>query len=86
MTLLQAQASRPEAEKIGANTTGTGEIFSIREWCPRAKISQAFFFKLKREGRGPRTATAGRRVVVTESPSEYYARMQREVTSKNEGA
>ena len=47
---------------------------TIREWCAAAKFSQALFFKLQRQGRGPKVAHVNKRVIVRESPPEYLNR------------
>jgi hypothetical protein len=53
-------------------------VFSIQEWCFASRISPALFFKEQRNGRGPRTANAGRRTLVLESPLDYYSRVAQE--------
>ena len=56
-------------------TDENAAVYSIAEWCVASKISQAFYFKQKRKGRGPRIAHTGRRTLVIESPREYYSRI-----------
>ncbi len=54
---------------------------TIREWCAAAKFSQALFFKLQRQGRGPKVAHVNKRVIVRESPPEYLNRCELETAS-----
>jgi hypothetical protein len=54
---------------------------TIREWCAAAKFSQALFFKLQRQGRGPKVAHVNKRVIVRESPPEYLNRCELEAAS-----
>jgi hypothetical protein len=54
---------------------------TIREWCAAAKFSQALFFKLQRQGRGPKVAHVNKRVIVRESPPEYLNRRELEAVS-----
>jgi len=62
------------------NATGEFDAFSITEFCLRNSISSALFFKLAREGRGPRVMRIGRRTLVTrESAAEW--RREREAAS-----
>jgi hypothetical protein len=53
-------------------------VFSIQEWCFASRISPALFFKEQRNGRGPRIARTGRRVLVLETPIDYYGRLAQE--------
>ena len=54
---------------------------TIREWCAAAKFSQALFFKLQRQSRGPKVAHVNKRVIVRESPHEYFNRRELEETA-----
>ena len=49
-------------------------MFTIREWCERNRISQPFFFKIQREGIGPRTIRIGRRVLISREADEAWRR------------
>jgi hypothetical protein len=55
---------------------------TIREWCVDAKVSQALFFKLQRQRRGPKVAHVNKRVIVRESPPEYFDRRELEAASE----
>jgi hypothetical protein len=55
---------------------------TIREWCAAAKFSQALFFKLQRQGHGPKVVHVNKRVIVRESPPEYLNRREREIAAK----
>ena len=39
--------------------------YSIKAFCIAHNISEAFFFKLKKEGRGPREMAVGRRTLIS---------------------
>jgi hypothetical protein len=58
-----------------------GPVYTIREFCIDAKFSEPFFYKMKRNGAGPRTVKAGKRTLVVETPREYYARLEAESAS-----
>lgn len=45
---------------------------SIREFCSAFGISEAFFYKLKKQGRGPRVMKLGRRTLIAiEAAAEW---------------
>jgi hypothetical protein len=50
------------------------DALSIPEFCLRNSISTALFFKLAREGRGPRVMRAGRRTLVTKEAAAAWRR------------
>jgi len=39
--------------------------YKIEEWCERRRISRAFYYVMKRQGRGPRELRNGRKVTIT---------------------
>ena len=61
-------------------------VYSIQEWCFASRISAPLFFKERRNGRGPRVAHVGRRLLVLESPVDYYARLEAESVQQLESA
>ena len=63
------------------NATGDFDAFSIPEFCLRNSISSALFFKLAREGRGPRVMRVGRRTLVTKEAAAAWRR-EREAASE----
>jgi hypothetical protein len=50
------------------------DAFSIPEFCLRNSISSALFFKLAREGRGPRVMRVGRRTLITKEAAVAWRR------------
>ena len=48
------------------------DAISIPEFCVRNGISAALFFKLAREGRGPRVMRVGRRTLVTKEAAAAW--------------
>ena len=58
------------------------DAMSIKEFCRRYGISDSFFYKLQREGKGPRTIKiAGRKLITHEAAAEW--RRAHEVESKS---
>jgi hypothetical protein len=62
------------------NTTGEFDAFSIPEFCLRKSISSALFFKLAREGRGPRVMRVGRRTLITKEAAAAWRRTLEEAS------
>jgi hypothetical protein len=54
--------------------------YSIREWCIRNGYSPSFYYKLQRQGRGPRTIREGRRTTISREADEEWRR-EREAAS-----
>ena len=66
------------------NATGEFDAFSIPEFCLRNSISSALFFKLIREGRGPRVMRVGRRTLITkESAAAWRSTLEAASTPRN---
>ncbi|HZW20241.1 hypothetical protein [Noviherbaspirillum sp.] len=60
-------------------------VFTIRQFCEDHDLSKAFFYKLVRNGLGPKVLKVGRRsMVTTEAAAEWRAAMQ-ERSGKKEG-
>jgi transposase-like protein len=52
-------------------------IYSVTEFCREHGISRGLFYRLVREGLGPRVAKAGRRTLITaEAAAEWRHRME----------
>jgi hypothetical protein len=56
------------------NNPDEQDAFSIPEFCLRNRISSALFFKLAREGRGPRVMHVGRRTLITREAAAAWRR------------
>jgi hypothetical protein len=53
--------------------------YTITTFCTALEISRALYFKLQREGRGPRTVRFGAKVLITPPAArEWLERMERE--------
>jgi hypothetical protein len=47
-------------------------VYSIKEWCVLRRISEPYFFKLQKAGKGPRVIHVGRRTLVTGSADQSW--------------
>jgi hypothetical protein len=56
------------------------DAFSIPEFCLRNRISTALFFKLARQGRGPRVFHVGRRTLITKESATAWRRTLEEAS------
>jgi hypothetical protein len=61
-------------------TSEQTDALSIAEFCRRHGISTALYFKISREGRGPRLMRVGRRTLVTQEAACEWRR-EREAAS-----
>jgi hypothetical protein len=60
------------------------DAFSIPEFCLRNGISSALFFKLARQGGGPRVMRVGRRTLITkESAAAWRSTLEAASTPRN---
>jgi hypothetical protein len=50
------------------------QAYTIKEFCQAFRFSQASYFKLKREGKGPREMKIGTRVLITVEAAQEWAR------------
>ena len=58
---------------------GEGDCSTIREFCQRHRLPPAMYFKLQKEGRGPRVMHLGRHVVISrEAAAQWRKRMEHE--------
>ena len=48
--------------------------FTISEWCRRHRLSVSFYYKMKAEGWGPRTMSAGARELIAVAADEQWVR------------
>jgi hypothetical protein len=60
--------------------------YSIPEFCRRYGFSQAFFFKMKAQGKGPRMMEVGRRRMISCEADEVWRREREEAAAKFEPA
>jgi predicted DNA-binding transcriptional regulator AlpA len=56
-------------------------IFSVPSFCAAFGISQAFFFKLQSEGRGPRLTRIGSRVFISHTAADDWCRAREAETA-----
>ncbi len=50
------------------------ESYSVADFCGAHGISRALFYKLLREGRGPRVMKVGRRTLISREAAEQWRR------------
>jgi hypothetical protein len=48
--------------------------FLIEEWCEKRRISRAFYYVMRREGKGPRELRNGRKVTITHEADMEWQR------------
>jgi predicted DNA-binding transcriptional regulator AlpA len=48
-------------------------VYSIKEFCARYDTSRTAFYRLQREGRGPRLMKVGRRTVISHEAAQEWA-------------
>ncbi len=48
--------------------------YSVRDFCREHGISRGLFYRLLREGRGPRVIKAGRRTLISQEAAEEWRR------------
>jgi hypothetical protein len=54
-------------------------VFTIKEFCDRYRIATSFYFKLQKQGRGPRTMRLGSKVLISaQAASEWAAAIEAE--------
>lgn len=58
------------------------DVMSIKQFCRRYGISEAFFYKLQRNGKGPRTIRLGQRTLITTDAAANWLR-EREADTKS---
>ena len=62
-------------------------IYSVTDFCREHSISRGLFYRLLREGSGPRVIKAGRRTLVSyEAAEEWRRRMEHESNPPVSGA
>jgi hypothetical protein len=61
------------------NVTGQKCAFSIDEFCASHGISRAMFFKILKEGTGPRTMLVGTRRLISGEAAAAWRRQMEEV-------
>jgi hypothetical protein len=61
-----------------ASTTAAAAVdaMSIAEFCRRHDLSQPFYFKLQKQGRGPKTIKLGARTLITVEAASKWRRAQ----------
>jgi len=88
------EAKAPEVEAVATRTTPRinetvtsprirgppTAVFSIASFCLAHGISEAFYFKLREQGQGPREMRLGSRVFITHESAERW-RLEREIAT-----
>jgi hypothetical protein len=68
-------STKRQISRTSQTTPNTNPVFSVKQWCRDAGISESLYFKERREGRGPQAGHFGRRTIITEPPADYFNRM-----------
>ncbi len=56
----------------------TPEAYSIQQFCDVHGFSRGLFFKMMKDGRGPKVVKLGRRTIITkESAAEWRSRLEK---------
>jgi hypothetical protein len=74
--VLNAEAERPPANNIlpAGQSRSIPAGWSIKEWCARWHISPALYFKLQRQGKGPKTLSINRLKRITPEADDQWRR------------
>lgn len=57
----------------------TTEAYSVQQFCNAHGFSRALFYKILKDGRGPKVVKLGRRTIITkESAAEWRSRLESE--------
>ena len=61
-------------------------IYSVSDFCHQHGISRGLFYRLLREGRGPRIIKAGRRTLISHEAAEDWRRQMETANLAREAA
>jgi excisionase family DNA binding protein len=77
-TALPQPRNRHERRAIAGGVSG----FTVDEFCERFNISRSFFYKLRRDGRGPKIMKIGRLTRISpEAADEFRRRIEAETAA-----
>lgn len=62
------------------------DVFTVREWCDKARCSKPFLYQLWKQGEGPRSVSMGRKRVILEAPGEFFRRVAEERVGEGEAS
>ncbi len=62
----------------------TKAAFSVAEFCREHGISRGLFYRLLREGHGPRVIKAGRRTLISQEAAEQWRRRMEDAAQAGE--
>ena len=68
------RASQPGSEE-------SSMVFTVRDFCKFAGISQSLYFALKRRGEGPRETRIAGRVLIAKATAEEWLRSKEQVAA-----
>jgi hypothetical protein len=76
---------RRPAFRRQSKTRRPGEAHSIPSFCASNLISEQYYFKLKRNGKGPREIRLGKRVIITpEAEADWRREREAETLAKRQ--
>jgi predicted DNA-binding transcriptional regulator AlpA len=59
-----------------------GQSFTIPEWCVTRRVSRSMFYKLRKQGRAPRTHSAGAKQLISpEADAAWLAEREAEAAA-----
>ena len=56
------------------------DLYTIEDFCERNRISEAMYFKLKRQGHAPREMKLGKKILITPEAEADWRREREEAT------
>ncbi len=80
--MVPKHSPRPRGRPVGwrkpalsARPAAAAQTYTVIRWCADADVSRTWLYARWSAGSGPRHVRVGGRVVVTESPREFFERM-----------
>jgi len=64
----------PDGRSCSQTTLSFSPVYSVPEFCLQHRISRSLFYKLVKEGHGPRLMKAGKRTLITGEAAEAWRR------------
>ena len=77
------EAVRRVQDRHGNDVDDEVDAYSIKEFCRRHGISESFYFKLKKQGLGPREMEAGTRKLISKEAAADW-RSKREAAAADD--
>jgi hypothetical protein len=75
------KAGSAHADGEASAPRGPPEVFTVPEFCDSHRISQAFYYKLKKMGIAPTTMKVGNRTLISRDAAAAWRREREEAAS-----